>query len=156
MDFLRRFSGGIIETFTTPEILEDTTDQLDSEENEEKNFLDDVQEMRNRSCSVDSGFFEGSDIATDEVDEVFICLDEVIPHNSPEDAWIIVYDNVYDITNYIEDGIHPGGEEVLLDYLGYDATMAFRSVGHSKAALKVLDRYKIGSLPASERLNFKH
>ena len=117
--------------------------------------------MRNRSCSVDSGFFDGSEIAIDdnvydEADGVFISLDELMIHNTPDDAWIAVYDSVYDITNYIEDGIHPGGEDVLLEYLGYDATMAFRSVGHSKAALKILYSYKIGCLPKNERLNFKH
>ena len=154
MEFLRRFSEGIIETFTGPDRECDNTEELDNE-----SFTDDVQEMRNRSCSVDSGFYDDiaiDDAVYDEADEVFISLDEVMLHNTPDDAWIAVYDSIYDITNYIEDGVHPGGEDVLLEYLGYDATMAFRSVGHSKAALKILDSYKIGCLPLNERLNFKH
>ena len=150
-----------METLTGPDIDVDTTEELSNETYYDRNFPDDIQEMRNRSCSVDSGFFDGSDIAIDdsvydEADGVFISLDELMIHNTPDDAWIAVYDSVYDITNYIEDGIHPGGEDVLLEYLGYDATMAFRSVGHSKAALKILDSYKIGCLPQNERLNFKH
>ena len=150
-----------METVAGPDIDTDTTEELSNESYYDRNFPDDIQEMRNRSCSVDSGFFDGSDIAIDdsvydEADGVFISLDELMIHNTPDDAWIAVYDSVYDITNYIEDGIHPGGEDVLLEYLGYDATMAFRSVGHSKAALKILDSYKIGCLPQNERLNFKH
>ena len=38
------------------------------------------------------------------------------------------------------------------DYLGFDATRAFRSVGHSTDALTMLDNYIIGILPRNERL----
>ena len=38
------------------------------------------------------------------------------------------------------------------DYLGYDATLAFRSVGHSSDAMNMLDKYLIGILPKNERL----
>ena len=38
------------------------------------------------------------------------------------------------------------------DYLGYDGTIAFRSVGHSTDALSMLDKYLIGILPRNERL----
>lgn len=45
---------------------------------------------------------------------------------------------------------HPGGSEVLLEYAGRDASLAFRGVGHSKAAIRALDRYQIGELPLHE------
>ena len=78
---------------------------------------------------------------------------------------------MYDVTDFLER--HPGTEEVMLEYLGYDATMAFRAVGegitdlfknilhthhlgHSRGAMKMLEKYQIGVLPASERLNFTH
>ena len=35
---------------------------------------------------------------------------------------------------------------------GYDATVAFRGVGHSKAAFRTLNKYCIGILPEHERL----
>ena len=47
---------------------------------------------------------------------------------------------------------HPGGAYVMEDYLGFDATLAFRSVGHSTDALTMLDNYLIGILPRNERL----
>ena len=41
----------------------------------------------------------------------------------------------------------------MMEYLGYDATMAFRGVGHSKGALRTLEKFLIGILPTQERLN---
>ena len=81
-----------------------------------------------------------------------ISLEEVSRHDTREDGWMVIYDKVYDITEFLEQ--HPGGEDVLMEYLGYDATMAFRGVGHSRAAVKMLDRYLLGILPRVERLNF--
>lgn len=45
---------------------------------------------------------------------------------------------------------HPGGNEVILDYGGRDASIAFR--GHSQYALKSLKTYEIGELPEKERI----
>ena len=90
-------------------------------------------------------------------------------HDSREDGWTVIYDKVYDVTEFLS--LHPGGEDVILEYLGYDATLAFRGVGHSKAAVRMLKRldsnpnitkrepliflrYLIGILPLKERLNF--
>ena len=81
-----------------------------------------------------------------------ISLDEVADHCTMEDGWMVVYDRVYEVTEVLRR--HPGGEEVMAEYLGYDATMAFRGVGHSKAATRMLQPCLIGILPANERLNF--
>lgn len=47
---------------------------------------------------------------------------------------------------------HPGGHDVLLEHAGRDATIAFRGVGHSIAAIKSLDRFQIGELPLNEKI----
>jgi cytochrome b involved in lipid metabolism len=47
---------------------------------------------------------------------------------------------------------HPGGWEVMHEYAGYDGTLAFRGVGHTKAALKMMDKYLIGILPESQKI----
>lgn len=102
--------------------------------------------------SVDSGVV-GWGVETDlETGLEMISLEEVGKHNSREDGWMVIYDKVYDITEFLDE--HPGGEEVLMEYLGYDATMAFRGVGHSRAAVKMLEKYLLGILPFVERLNF--
>lgn len=41
---------------------------------------------------------------------------------------------------------HPGGEEVLLEQAGGDATESFEDVGHSTDAREMLQQYYIGEL----------
>lgn len=48
---------------------------------------------------------------------------------------------------------HPGGEEVLLEQAGKEATEAFEDVGHSTDARDLMKKYKIGELVESERKN---
>jgi cytochrome b involved in lipid metabolism len=81
-----------------------------------------------------------------------LSLEAVSYHCLPEDAWMVVYDKVYDVTEYLRR--HPGGEEVMQEYVGYDATMAFRGVGHSAAATRIMNKFLIGILPKHQRLGF--
>lgn len=46
---------------------------------------------------------------------------------------------------------HPGGEEVLLEQAGKEATEAFEDVGHSTDARELMKKYKIGELVESEK-----
>lgn len=46
---------------------------------------------------------------------------------------------------------HPGGEEVLIEQAGKDATENFEDVGHSNDARDMMKKYKIGELVAHER-----
>ncbi|KAI9469803.1 MAG: cytochrome b5 [Benjaminiella poitrasii] len=71
-------------------------------------------------------------------------LDDVLKHNSKQDLWLVVHDKVYDITEFVLE--HPGGEEVLLDEAGKDATEAFEDIGHSDEAREMLEQYLIGTL----------
>ncbi|NXK11313.1 CYB5B protein, partial [Herpetotheres cachinnans] len=41
---------------------------------------------------------------------------------------------------------HPGGEEVLLEQAGRDATESFEDVGHSTDAREMLKQYYIGEI----------
>ena len=60
-----------------------------------------------------------------------------------------IHGKVYNVTKYLED--HPGGEEVLLDRAGKDATEDYEDVGHSNEARKALAPFEIGELPPSEK-----
>lgn len=51
---------------------------------------------------------------------------------------------VIDVTKFLEE--HPGGEEVLIESAGKDATKEFEDIGHSKAAKNFLLKYQIGYL----------
>jgi cytochrome b involved in lipid metabolism len=48
---------------------------------------------------------------------------------------------------------HSGGEEVLLDVGGQDATEAFEDVGHSDEAREILQGLLVGSLKRMVRLS---
>ena len=71
-----------------------------------------------------------------------IPLTEISKHKSINDLWMAVNGKVYDITKFVDQ--HPGGEEVLLEHAGTDATAAFEDVGHSENAVEMLDEYYVG------------
>lgn len=48
---------------------------------------------------------------------------------------------------------HPGGEEVLLEQAGKDATEAFEDVGHSTDARDLMKKFKVGEVIDAERRN---
>ncbi|KAJ2977872.1 hypothetical protein NUW58_g7676 [Xylaria curta] len=69
---------------------------------------------------------------------------DVAEHNTKKDLFIVIHDKVYDSTKFIDE--HPGGEEVLLDVGGQDATEAFEDVGHSDEARETLEKYYVGNV----------
>ncbi|XP_028432498.1 cytochrome b5 type B [Perca flavescens] len=79
----------------------------------------------------------------------YYTLEEVRSHNVSTDTWLIIHDKVYDITGFLEE--HPGGEEVLLEQAGADATESFEDVGHSTDAREMLQQYCVGELHMDDR-----
>lgn len=79
-------------------------------------------------------------------------LSEVADHCTPDDCWIVIYDQVYDVTNFLES--HPGGQYIVMEHAGRDATLVFRGSRHSVDAFDMLDQYHIGVLIEVIKLNF--
>jgi cytochrome-b5 reductase len=73
-------------------------------------------------------------------------MKEVAKHNKKEDAWMALFGNVYDVTDWIS--IHPGGD-VILYGAGKDSTAMFTGVGHQEDALQFMEKYKIGILESN-------
>lgn len=76
---------------------------------------------------------------------------QVRAHNREDDAWVIVDNYVYDVTDFVEQ--HPGGVDILLDHLGGDVTDTLQNTGihkHSRNAYSMLDGYRIGRLADSQ------
>jgi len=86
---------------------------------------------------------------TVEGDVKYYTLEEIRVHNMNSDTWLIIHDKVYDITGFLEE--HPGGEEVLLEQGGTDATESFEDVGHSTDAREMLEQYYLGELHMDDR-----
>ncbi|MEJ1276074.1 cytochrome b5 type B isoform X2 [Cricetulus griseus] len=75
-------------------------------------------------------------------------LEEVAKRNSAEETWMVIHGRVYNITRFLSE--HPGGEEVLLEQAGADATESFEDVGHSPDAREMLKQYYIGDVHPSD------
>ncbi|EXJ84072.1 hypothetical protein A1O3_04739 [Capronia epimyces CBS 606.96] len=67
-----------------------------------------------------------------------LTADQVVQHRTKDSLYLVIHDKVYDVTN--------GGQEVLIDQGGVDATEAFEEVGHSEEARKTLASLHIGNL----------
>ncbi|KAM6943503.1 cytochrome b5 type B [Xenentodon cancila] len=76
-------------------------------------------------------------------------LEDIRVHNMSSDTWLIIHDKVYDVTSFLEE--HPGGEEVLLEQAGSDATESFEDVGHSTDAREMLQQYYVGEVHMDDR-----
>jgi len=71
--------------------------------------------------------------------------EEVKKHNKLNDLWVVLNGKIYDITPFVDE--HPGGESVLKDVAGKDATTAFSEEhDHSQSALVERDKYYIGNI----------
>lgn len=76
-------------------------------------------------------------------------LSEIEEQNSFKSTWIIIHHKVYDVTKFLEE--HPGGEEVLREQAGGDATESFEDVGHSTDAREMSESMVIGELHPDDR-----
>eukprot|EP01095_Lingulamoeba_sp_RSL-Kostka_P009138 TRINITY_DN312_c2_g1_i2.p1 TRINITY_DN312_c2_g1~~TRINITY_DN312_c2_g1_i2.p1 ORF type:complete len:532 (+),score=228.25 TRINITY_DN312_c2_g1_i2:78-1673(+) len=65
-----------------------------------------------------------------------ISRQEVEKHNTKDSSWIIINGRVYDITKFAL--LHPGGEDILREYAGKDATEMFYDLHREET----LDKYK--------------
>nr|XP_032518356.1 cytochrome b5-like isoform X3 [Danaus plexippus plexippus] len=78
-----------------------------------------------------------------------ITIEEVKKHKRKNSVWMIIHDDVYDVTRFLNE--HPGGEDTLLEYAGKDGTQAFEDVHHSEDAREIMKKFKIGTLPPDQR-----
>ncbi|KAL0480060.1 nitrate reductase [Acrasis kona] len=74
--------------------------------------------------------------------EIF-SLEEVKKHNTIDDCWIILDNEVYDVTPYLKE--HPGGPEPILLVGGTEASRVFYNI-HGKDAHDMKERFLIGAL----------
>lgn len=73
-------------------------------------------------------------------------------HTTSESCWMVIDSKVYDVTSFLLE--HPGGDDILIDSSGRDATREFEDVGHSSDARSQLDDLFIGDLrePTAEEV----
>ncbi|KAK2859797.1 hypothetical protein Q5P01_004417 [Channa striata] len=76
-------------------------------------------------------------------------LAEIEQQKSSKSTWIIIHNKVYDVTKFLEE--HPGGEEVLREQAGENATESFEDVGHSSDAREMASGMVIGEVHPDDR-----
>ncbi|KAI8915391.1 cytochrome b5-like heme/steroid binding domain-containing protein [Powellomyces hirtus] len=69
---------------------------------------------------------------------------EIAAHKTRDDLWMVIDGKVYDTTKFLDE--HPGGEEVMIEVGGQDASEAFEEIGHSDDARALLESLYIGDL----------
>lgn len=78
---------------------------------------------------------------------------EVARHATPEDCWMAIRGDVYDLTAYLPD--HPSRPAVILPWCGKEASEAYNTKtkgrAHSPTADELLTHYKIGRLTPANR-----
>lgn len=72
-----------------------------------------------------------------------ITLEQCAEHTTRDSCWLAIDGKVYDVTKFLDD--HPGGDDIIVEHAGKDATEPFEEIGHSKAARDMLDQYEIGT-----------
>mmetsp|Transcript_408 Transcript_408/g.348 ORF Transcript_408/g.348 Transcript_408/m.348 type:complete len:82 (+) Transcript_408:101-346(+) len=66
-----------------------------------------------------------------------VSSEELAKHNTDTDCWVLVGDDVFDVTNFLKD--HPGGKKAIMLFAGKDATEEFDML-HDR---KVIKKYGI-------------
>jgi len=88
-------------------------------------------------------------ISSDSANEIKIfAKEEITTHNTQNDCWLIIHDQVYDITSFID--VHPGGKAIIQG-CGKDATTLFENrpesgTAHSQKAIDLMPKYLIGKV----------
>ncbi|PWY87546.1 hypothetical protein BO70DRAFT_196425 [Aspergillus heteromorphus CBS 117.55] len=60
------------------------------------------------------------------VEKARLSARQISQHKTPEDCWIVVDNQVWDVTEFLEE--HPGGSTIILKYAGRDATQPYSEV----------------------------
>jgi fatty acid desaturase 2 (delta-6 desaturase) len=89
----------------------------------------------------------GRDPANDDLPEY--PWEEIARHTDNSDKWIVVEDNVYNITDWAKR--HPGGEKVISLYAGQDASDAWYTFhGDKELVAKYMSALRIGKVKDGE------
>jgi cytochrome b involved in lipid metabolism len=82
---------------------------------------------------------------TDTNSKIILSLEEVSKHNTENDCWTVVNNEVYNLTSYVM--LHPGGVANIKNLCGLDGTSAFSAQhGQEGRPNNELSEFKIGQL----------
>lgn len=89
-----------------------------------------------------------SEMSSDNKTINYYTIEEVAKQTDPNHSlWMVIDDDVLNLTEFFEK--HPGGQDVLRNFAGKDATTVFHS-SHSKNAKQLAKSFIIGKLAYRE------
>jgi len=62
-----------------------------------------------------------------------VSIEDVAKHSTDKDCWVVIGDEVFDVTNFLSD--HPGGKKAIMLFAGKDATEEFDML-HDRKVIK--------------------
>ena len=74
---------------------------------------------------------------------------EIAKHNKETDCWIILHNNIYDVTDFLSK--HPGGKRAILSVAGQNATDEFEMIH----PVGVIDAYLSKDSFVGQVINYK-
>jgi cytochrome b involved in lipid metabolism len=80
-----------------------------------------------------------------------ITLEELARHRSASSCWVALSGDVYDFTEFVQSGQHPGGARSLLHHAGTDASEAFAELHTQSIFAAFAPRCRIGVLETTRR-----
>ena len=98
--------------------------------------------------STQKGHGEQENKAGECDDEPTFTRKQVAAEAGQERVLIIINNAVYDVTEFSRE--HPGGSDILMEFVGRDATMEFEALGHSSQALRMMAAHRVGQLAAKD------
>jgi acyl-CoA oxidase len=78
-------------------------------------------------------------------------MEEVSQHNKDRDCWVVLFDKVYNVTQFIVD--HPGGKDSIMLFAGQDATEQFDMIHQDSVLKKFGPQLVIGKLKKNSTSN---
>lgn len=91
--------------------------------------------------------FTRAEVSTHTGKKVTVDGKEVVA--AENEPYIILHNVVYNVTQWLND--HPGGNAILVENAGTDATQAFEDQGHSHIARGIMEQFIIGEIVPEER-----
>ena len=100
-----------------------------------KDGLEETSSKKLKTTSSNTSLHNGSNIdrPTDPL-KTFYTWAEVKMHNTKNDSWVVVNDNVYNLTNF--KNRHPGGARIINHFAGQDASVIKKINCHFTDLLK--------------------
>lgn len=120
---------------------DDNNESSDHEEGDSKNDLPQLSDDTSQTTTIDPHDSNKKDhISIDKFKEFY---------EPQQKAVIVINDKIYDVTEFLDE--HPGGREILEEYLYRDCTNAFNDVGHSDAAKREMQKFEIGIINKTQK-----